>query len=209
MDELVTSILVADDHPIVREGIVGVLNRAPDYECVAQASGVEEAIDAWRQFRPDVGLFDLRMADGDAVGAITRIRQFDPEARIIVLSSFDGEEEVFRVMKAGARGYVLKDSPAQDILLAISTVVFGKRFLPPALAEKLAVRVSANDLSPREVEILLLAASGKKNARIAEELSVSLSTIKYHLINVYSKLGVSSRTEAISVAVKRGIIAIG
>ena len=202
------SILVADDHPVVREGLAAIFDKVDGFDCVGQASGVEEAIQEWQRLKPDVGIFDLRMADGDAVSAITRIRINDPHARVLVVSSFDGDEEVYRTMKAGAWGYMLKDSSPDLIVSAVRGIASGQRHLPASLASKLAERVGETDLSPREIEILTLAASGKTNRAIAEALGISPSTIKFHLNNVYSKLGVSSRTSAISSAVKRGIISI-
>ena len=148
------------------------------------------------------------VTDEDGFFAITRIRQTHPDARVLVVSSFDGDEEVFRVMKAGARGYMLKDSEPEEIEKAVRSILSGGRHLPSSLADKLADRISATDLSPREVEILTLAASGQSNARIAATLEISGSTVKFHLNNAYSKLGVSSRTAAIALAVKRGIIAL-
>ncbi|MEL7042528.1 MAG: response regulator transcription factor [Pseudomonadota bacterium] len=202
------SILVADDHPVVREGLVAILNSIKDFHCVGQASCVEEAIDAWQSLKPDIGLFDLRMPDGDAVSAITRIKKSDAEARILVVSSFNGEEEIYRVMRAGARGYMLKDSEPNAIVDAVRAVLAGRRYLPTALSDKLADRVGASGLSPREIEMLTLAANGQSNSSMAKELGISGSTVKFHLNNAYSKLGVSSRTAAITHAVKRGIISI-
>ena len=199
-------ILVADDHPIVREGLAAVFAGTNDYVCVGLASGVEDAIEQWFLLNPDIGVFDLRMADGDAVGAISRIKAQDPNARILVVSSFDGEEEVYRVMKAGARGYMLKDSEPEKIIDAVRKIHAGRRYLPAHLADKMMERVSMSDLSPREIEVLQLAAGGQSNARMADDIGVSKSTIKFHLNNAYSKLGVSTRTAAISTAVKRGII---
>ncbi len=201
-------ILVADDHPIVRQGMVKLVTEANDLECIAEVDGVEEAVDTWSKEMPDLGIFDLRMADGDAVGAITRIKSFDPTARILVVSTFDGEEEVFRVMKAGAMGYMLKSSQPREILDAVKTVLDGRRYLPGQLAVKLADRVSSDNLSQRETEILTLVANGQSNAALAKSLGIATSTVKFHLNNIYYKLGVSSRTGAIAVAAKRGIIAI-
>ena len=202
------SVLIADDHPVVREGMAAIIDGRDGLSCVGQAEGVESVIEAWTRLSPDIGLFDLRMADGDAVSAITRIRKSDPTAKIIVVSSFDSDEEVYRVIKAGARGYLLKDSEPTAIVDAIRDVIAGRTHLAAHLADKLASRVGETDLSAREIEILSLAAAGRKNAAIADELNISPSTIKFHLNNVYSKLGVSSRTAAIAAAVKRGIISI-
>lgn len=200
--------MVADDHPVVRAGLAAIFDGTDCLTCVGQAEGVETAIDAWDELLPDIGVFDLRMAHGDAVSAITRIRKVHPNARILVVSSFDGEEEVYRVMKAGARGYMLKDSEPAAIRNAVVAVNKGLRHLPQALTEKLADRITATDLSPREAEVLSLAAAGMSNSGMAEELGISLSTAKFHLNNAYSKLGVSSRAAAISAAVKRGIISL-
>lgn len=202
------SVLVADDHPVVRQGLAAIIDGAHDMACVGQAGGVEEIVACWDDIAPNVGLFDLRMADGDAVSAITRIRLNDPGAKVLVVSSFDGDEEVYRVIKAGARGYLLKDSEPDVILDAIRAIDAGRRYLPVELSAKLVDRVVTTDLSQREVEILQAAASGRSNALIGEELGVSISTVKFHLNNAYSKLGVTSRTAAISTAIKRGIIAL-
>ena len=201
-------ILVADDHPVVREGLVRIIDGHDRLSCIAQADGVETAIAAWQEHRPDLGLFDLRMADGDGVSAITRIRKDQPDARIIIISSFDTDEEVYRVMKAGARGYLLKDDRPETILDAMLVVLQGRTYLAPELAAKLASRIGEQTLSDRETEILSRVAEGRSNAAIAGDLHISLSTIKFHLNNIYAKLGVTSRTKAVAVAVKRGVISI-
>lgn len=201
-------VLIADDHPVVREGMAAIIERSPGFYCAGQASGAREAVSQWQALQPDLGLFDLRMPDGDAVSAITHILDFDPGARILVVSSFDADEEVYRVVKAGARGYMLKDSEPDLIVEALKSVHHGKRHMPPQLACKLAERIAYSNLSNRETEILSLAAKGKKNADIADDLCVSLATIKFHLNNIYTKLDVSSRTAAIAIAIKRGIISL-
>ena len=203
-----TTLLIADDHPVVREGMAAIVERCNGFHCVGQASGAREAVRKWQELQPDIGLFDLRMPDGDAVSAITHILEFDPGARILVVSSFDADEEVYRVMKSGARGYMLKDSEPEMIASALKSIQSGLRHLPPQLASKLAERITHTNLSSRETEILIMLAMGKKNAAIADELCISLATIKFHLNNIYSKLDVSSRTEAIAVAVKRGLVSI-
>ncbi len=207
-DSTCRRVLVADDHPVVREGMAAIVDSAHDLQCVAQASGVESAVETWCDCTPDIGLFDLRMADGDAVSAITRIKKSDPNARIIVISSYDTDEEVYRVIKSGAKGYLLKDDAPDTILDALRMVLQGQTYLAPHLAGKLASRVSEDSLSEREVEILTRVAAGSGNSTIAHELNISGSTIKFHLNNIYTKLGVSSRTAAVAVAVKRGIISI-
>ncbi len=202
------TIVVADDHPLVLAGVSAIFDGTADLRVVAQARGVESAVQAWEQWRPSVGLFDLRMADGDAVGAITRIRTFDPGALILVMSSYDNDEEVYRVIKSGARGYILKDDEPEIIVGAIRTVLAGKTYLAPHVAGKLATRISENTLSEREAQILTLVAEGRSNDDIARTLHISESTVKYHLRNAYSKLGVTSRTAAVSAAAKRGMITI-
>lgn len=202
-------VLVADDHPVVRKGMAFIVEDAPELQCIGQADGVESAIAAWQAHGPDIGIFDLRMTDGDAISAITRIRTFDAQARILVISSYDSDEEVYRVMKSGARGYLLKDDEPETIVNAIRTVLAGRSYLAPHLAGKLASRISENDLSEREMEILTMVAEGRSNATIAKDLGISTSTIKFHLNNVYSKLGVSSRTSAVALAAKRGLLTIG
>jgi len=203
-----TRVLVADDHPVVRAGMVAIVNSDHGLSCIAEADGVETAVALWDEHRPDIGLFDLRMADGDAVSAITRIKSVDPEACVVVISSYDTDEEVFRVIKAGAKGYLLKDDKPDDIVAALRTVLQGSTYLAPHLASKLASRLGENSLSPRETEILTLVANGKSNSLIANDLNVTTSTVKFHLNNAYLKLGVSSRTAAVAAAVKKGIISV-
>lgn len=203
------SVIVADDHPVVRAGLSKIIDGAHDMACCYQARGVEDVISAWSEHSPDLGIFDLRMGDGDAVSAITRIRARSPDARILVVSSFDGEEEIYRVIKSGARGYLLKASRPEVILEALRTLHSGKRYLPAELSHKLADRVVTTDLSHREIDILQSAAHGNSNAQIADQLCVSVSTVKFHLANAFTKLGVASRTAAVSLAVKRGIITLG
>ena len=201
-------VLIADDHPVVREGVAAMLGSRAGFECVGQAECVEQVIELWQRLRPDVGLFDLRMPDGDAVGAITRIRQDDPDARIIVLSTYDGEEDVYRVLKAGAKGYMLKDSSQQVVLDGIRAVHQGQTHVPTPIAAKLASRLSEEDLSEREIEILKQGVSGATNKQIARVLGISPSTVKFHLNNAYGKLGVTTRTAAISIAAKRGLVSL-
>ncbi len=201
-------ILVADDHPVFRAGMATIIEATRELSCIAQVEGVEQAVAAWRDDPPDLGVFDLRMADGDAVSAITRIRQFDGAARILVISTFDNDEEIYRVIKSGARGYLLKDDKPDTIVTAIRTVLRGQTYLAPHLVSKLASRVGEEELSEREIQILVLVAKGYKNARVAKTLNITESTIKFHLNNVYSKLGVSSRTSAVAIAARRGIISL-
>lgn len=201
-------ILIADDHPVFRAGMATIIEATRELRCSAQVEGVEQAVAAWRADAPDLGVFDLRMTDGDAVSAITRIRQFDARARILVISTFDNDEEIYRVIKSGARGYLLKDDKPDTIVSAIRTVLRGQTYLAPHLVSKLASRVGEEELSEREVQILALVAKGYRNARVAKTLNITESTIKFHLNNVYSKLGVSSRTSAVAIAARRGIISL-
>ncbi len=208
MENRKTSVLIADDHPVVRQGMAAIVKQIDSFYCIGQAGGAREATKKWKELKPDIGLFDLRMPDGDAVSAITNILEFDSSAKILVISSFDADEEIYRVMKSGARGYMLKDSEPELIVNALKSVNAGVKHLPSHIAGKLADRITHTNLSPRETEILSLAATGKTNSAIADRLCISLSTIKFHLNNIYSKLEVSSRTAAIALAVKRGVISI-
>lgn len=173
---------------------------------VAQASNGQEAVAQFRRHHPDVVLMDLRMPLMDGVEAITAIRQEDPAARIIILTTFDGDEDIYRGLRSGAKAYLLKDAPLDELLQSIRAVHEGKTWIPPTVAAKLAARVSATDLTAREVEVLRLVVDGKSNKEIGTALFVSEGTVKVHINHILDKLGVSGRTEAINVALKRGLV---
>jgi two-component system NarL family response regulator len=199
-------ILIADDHSVVREGLVSLVKRKSDMSVVAEANNGREAVDRWKEHRPDVTLLDLRMPELDGVGAIKEIREIDPNAHILVLTTFDGDEDIYRAIKAGAKGYLLKDTAREALMESIRRVHAGQTCIPPALAAKLADRVSGEALSAREIEVLQRIAAGKSNKEIGAELFISEGTVKTHVKSIFSKLDVVSRTEAVATATRRGLI---
>jgi DNA-binding NarL/FixJ family response regulator len=199
-------ILIADDHSVVREGLVSLVKRKSDMMVVAEASNGREAVDLWKQHRPDVTLLDLRMPELDGVGAIKEIRELDPNAHIVVLTTFDGDEDIYRAIKTGAKGYLLKDAAREALMECMRKVHAGETCIPPALAAKLAERVSGETLSAREIEVLQRIAAGKSNKEIGAELFISEGTVKTHVKSIFSKLDVVSRTEAVATATRRGLI---
>ena len=199
-------ILIADDHSVVREGLVSLVKRKADMAVVGEGSNGREAVDLWKEHRPDITLLDLRMPELDGVGAIKEIRELDENARIVVLTTFDGDEDIYRAIKAGAKGYLLKDSAREALMECIRQVHGGETCIPPMLAAKLADRVSGETLSAREIEVLQRIAAGKSNKEIGAELFISEGTVKTHVKSIFSKLDVVSRTEAVATATRRGLI---
>jgi two-component system NarL family response regulator len=199
-------ILIADDHTVVREGLVSLVKRKSDMVVLAEASNGREAVDLWKQHRPDVTLLDLRMPEMDGVSAIKEIRELDPNAHIVVLTTYDGDEDIYRAIKAGAKAYLLKDTARDALVDCVRRVHAGETYLPPQLAAKLAERVSGAALSPREMEVLQRLAAGKSNKEIGAELFVSEGTIKSHVKSIFTKLDVVTRTEAVAAATRRGLI---
>ena len=199
-------ILIVDDHSVVREGLVSLVKRKSDMVVVGEGSNGREAVDLWKKHRPDVTLLDLRMPVLDGVGAIKEIRELDENAQIVVLTTYDGDEDIYRAIKAGAKAYLLKDTARDALVETVRRVHAGETYLPPQLAAKLAERVSGEALSPREVEVLQRMAAGKSNKEIGAELFISEGTVKTHLKNIFSKLDVVSRTEAVATATRRGLI---
>jgi DNA-binding NarL/FixJ family response regulator len=199
-------ILIIDDHPVVREGLSRIIVTDKNMEVVGQASNGAEALEKFRKLRPDVTLMDMRMPEMNGVQAIEAIRKEFPNARIIVLSTYDLEEDIYLAMQAGARGYMLKDSPHNELIAAINRVHSGERVIPPSIASRLAERVGGNELTARETEVLNLIVHGKSNKEIGDELGISEGTVKSHVNNLLDKLGVTDRTQAVSVALKRGIV---
>ena len=199
-------ILCVDDHVVVRDGIGAILNLQPDMTLVASASTGREALEQYRNVRPDITLMDLRLADTSGIDAIRAIRSEFPNAKVVVLSSYEGDADIREAMDAGAQGYVAKGMVREELLDVIRTVHGGKRRIPAALAQTLAEHVSDDQLSPRELEVLQLVSAGKRNKEIAAELSVAEDTIKMHVRNLLSKLGASDRTEAVTIALRRGIL---
>lgn len=199
-------ILIADDHSVVREGLVSLIKRKSDMVVVAEASNGREAVDLWKEHRPDITLLDLRMPELDGVGAIKEIRELDETARVIVLTTFDGDEDIYRAIKAGAKAYLLKDTARDALVDCVRRAHAGETYLPPQLAAKLAERVSGEALSAREIEVLRRIAAGKSNKEIGAELFISEGTVKSHVKSIFAKLDVVSRTEAVATATRRGWI---
>lgn len=199
-------ILVADDHVTVREGLSSILGRREDMNVVAEAANGRQAIELWKQHRPDVTLLDLRMPDRDGVEVIEELRRGDPGALFIVLTTYDSDRDVSRAVRAGARGYLLKDAPTEELLDCIYKVSSGGTSIHSALVEKLATVMRTEQLTRRELDVLKLLAEGRTNRQIAGELCVGEATVKSHLRNIFAKLDVLSRTEAITLASRRGLI---
>ena len=202
-------ILIADDHPVVREGLVASLNRVPDMTVVCEASTGKEAVELFIKHVPDVALLDLRMPQMDGVEAISSICGTFATARIIILTTYEGDEDVYRGLRAGARAYLLKDTRLEDLIECIRTVHAGNNYIPPSIGAKLAERMKSPELSSRELEVLQLMAGGKTNKEIAGALFVSEGTVKGHVNHILAKLGVSGRTEATRIAMKRGLVRSG
>jgi DNA-binding NarL/FixJ family response regulator len=199
-------VLAVDDHPLLREGIAAVMAGEPDIELVAEATCGQEAIELFRLHRPDVTLMDLQMPGMSGIEAITAIRGEFPSARFIVLTTYQGDVQALRALKAGAAGYLLKNMLRKELLETIRIVHSGKRRIPPEIAAELADHVTDDSLSDREVEILRLVATGNSNKIIASQLIVSEATVKGHMKSILSKLGANDRTHAVTIAMKRGFI---
>src|SRR6266851_9363181 len=199
-------VLCVDDHPIVREGMAAIINLQPDMTLAGAVATAGEALKHFFELRPDVALVDLQLPDMSGFDLIKKVRAKSPNARIIVLSSHEGDVDIQRALEAGAQGYVAKGLVRDELLETIRSVHAGKRWLPAALAQKLAEHMVDEPISPREVEVLSLVAAGKRNKEIASDLSIAEDTVKMHVRNILSKLQVNDRTEAVTIALRRGII---
>lgn len=199
-------VLIADDHPIVREGLSAVIGDQPDMVVIGQAATGAEAVSRALADRPDVILMDLRMPELSGVEAIGAIRTQWPGAHIIVLTTYDGDEDIYRALQAGAQAYLLKDTPRAELLDAIRAVARGHKRIPSEVAARLAERIGGPTLTEREVDVLRLMAHGRSNKVIGAELTISEGTVKFHVNNILGKLGVDDRTQAVTVALQRGII---
>jgi DNA-binding NarL/FixJ family response regulator len=199
-------VMVVDDQGVVRQGIVALINTVADMTVVAEARDGQEAVELFRSHRPDVTLMDLRMPIVSGVEAITRIRREFPNARVIVLTTFDGDEDIYRSLQAGAQGYLLKDMFFDELEDAVRKVHAGARRIPTIVAERLAERMSGSDLTGRELEVLEQIVRGKSNKEIGTLLHISEATVKSHINNILSKLGVSDRTQAATTALQRGLV---
>ena len=198
-------ILTVDDHPLLRQGIATLVNAESDMKLVAEASNGQEAIEQFRMHRPDITLMDLQMPDLNGIEAISRIRSEFPDARIIVLTTYTGDVQVLRALKAGARGYILKRQLHRELLDSIRAACSGQKQIPSEIAADL-VEHAKDELTPREVDVLRLIAAGNANKRIADQLSIGEASVKSHVANILSKLGANDRTHAVTIGLRRGII---
>src|ERR1700739_2514796 len=199
-------ILTVDDHPLLRKGIGALVNAEPDMKLVAEASNGQEAIESFRLHRPDVTLMDIQMPSVNGIEAISCIQGEFPDARIIVLTTYTGDAQVLRALKAGARGYVLKGHVHRELLETIRAVHAGQKGIPPDIAAQLAEHATDDALSSREIDVLRLIAAGNSNKLIADQLSIGEATVKSHVTNILSKLGANDRAHAVTIGLKRGII---
>lgn len=195
-----------DDHPLLREGIATLVNNQPDMVLIGEASTGAEAIQQFKQHMPDVTLLDLRLPDMSGIDVLIAIRSEFPEARIVMLTTFEGDVEVQRALQAGARGYLLKNMPPVELLDVIRQVHEGKKRIPPEIASQLLEHMSDEGLTEREVEVLREVADGNRNREIAERLFISEETVKVHIKHIMEKLGANDRTQAVAIGVRRGII---
>jgi DNA-binding NarL/FixJ family response regulator len=199
-------VLSVDDHGLLREGIAAIIGNQPDMELVAQASNGRDAIQQFRQHHPDVTLMDLRLPDMSGIDTLIAIRSEFPDARLIVLTTFDGDVEIQRSLEAGARGYLLKSMPPKELVAGIRQVHAGRKCIPTEVVAHLAEHLSEETLTEREVEVLSRLGSGNRNRDIAEQLFISEETVKVHMKHIMEKLGATDRTQALTIAVRRGII---
>jgi len=199
-------VLCVDDHPLVRKGIASILSKQRDIELVGEANNGHAALEAFKSLRPDITLMDLRMSGVDGIGATKSIIAEDPEARIIALTSYDTDHEIYSALEAGVRGYLLKEMVHTEVVRAIRIVHGGKRLMPPKITERLHEQATQTALTQREIEVLRMAAQGLGNKEIGHRLGMAAGTAKMHLQNIFSKLGVSDRTHAVTLALQRGII---
>lgn len=200
------TVLIADDHPLILAGIAAVIEAEPELDLLGQALDADQAVAQYERLRPDVLLIDLNMPGGGGLEAIARIRVRHPQARIVILTTYEGDEDVHRGLAAGAAGYLLKQSAFEEIVLCLRQVMRHGHYLPAQLARKLASRIHSSALSPRELDILAHLSAGKSNKLIARDAGIGVGTVKYHINNILSKLNVSSRTEAACVAQQRGLL---
>ena len=201
-------ILTVDDHPLLHEGVATVIRNQPDMLLVAEATNGQQSIQRFRQHTPDVTLMDLRLPDMSGIDAMIAIREEFPEARVIILTTFSGDVEIQRALAAGARAYVLKSMPPKELVEVIRQVHAGKKRIPAEIAAHLAEHYSDESLTAREVEVLQQIAAGSRNRDIAEKLFIAEETVKVHIKHIMEKLGASDRTQAMAIAVRRGIIQI-
>ena len=208
MEEKETQIrvLLVDDHPVVREGLAAMLNRRPDMTVIGEVENGRKAVDFFQEDQPDVTLMDLRLPEIGGVEAIRRIREQFPEARVIILTTYDGDEDIYRGLQAGAKAYLLKDTPREELLDTIRAVHAGQKRIPPEVAVKLTDRMMGPELTKREMDVLRLIVAGKSNREIGADLNITEGTVKAHVNNLLGKLGVSDRTQAVTESLRRGLV---
>ncbi|PYU92357.1 MAG: DNA-binding response regulator [Acidobacteria bacterium] len=205
-DQARIRVLCVDDHPLLREGIAAIISNQPDMLLLAQASTGCEAIQKYREHQPDVTLMDLRLPDMSGIDSLIAIRAEFPDARVIIVTTYEGDVEIQRALGAGARGYMLKSMPPRDLVEGIRSVHAGKKRIPQEVANQVAEHLGEETLSEREVEVLRRVAGGNRNRDIAEQLFISEETVKVHIKHIMEKLYASDRTQAVAIAVRRGII---
>jgi DNA-binding NarL/FixJ family response regulator len=199
-------VLSVDDHALLREGIAALVNAEPDMKLVAEASNGKEAVEKFRSYHPDVTLMDLQMPEVSGIDAISQIQIESPDARIIVLTTYTGDAQVVRALRAGARAYILKGQVHRELLETIRAVYAGHKRIPPEIAAELAEHAADDQLTSREIDVLRLIATGNANKQIADQLSIGEATVKSHVTNILSKLGANDRAHAVTIGLKRGII---
>jgi two-component system, NarL family, response regulator len=199
-------VILADDHPVVRDGLATIVNQQTDMQVVAEAADGMEAIELYTQHHPDVMVLDLRMPRKDGVAVVEEVLALDPKARLLIMTTYDGDEDIFRSLSRGAKGYLLKDAPRQEILAAIRAVSEERPYTSSAIAAKAIDRMKRPTLTPRELDVLQQLAAGRSNKDIARRLSISEGTAKGHVKSILTKLDAMSRTEAVAVAHKRGLV---
>lgn len=200
------TVMCVDDHPLVRKGIASILATEASFKLVGEAGNGREAVEMFRELRPDVVLMDLRMPEMDGIEATKQIRQIQPDAKIIALTSYDGDQDIYKAIEAGVRGYILKEMVHTKVIDAIRTVHDGKRLMPQEVAERLSEYFPQVALTPREIEVLRYVARGMANKEIAHQLGTASGTVKMHVQNILAKLGASDRTHAVTIALERGIL---
>ena len=199
-------VMSVDDHPLLREGIAAMIKGQPDMTLIAEASSGRDALQLFREHRPDVTLMDLRLPDMSGIEAMIAIRTQFADARVVLLTTFEGDAEIQRALEAGARGYMLKSMPPRELLAGVREVHAGRKFIPPQIVSSLAEHLGEHALTPREIEVLQALADGGGNRDIAKSLFISEETVKVHIKHIMEKLGAADRTEAVTIAIRRGII---
>lgn len=199
-------LLIAEDHTIVRQGIRTIFSRVANITVIAEAEDGEQAVALFRQHQPDVAMIDLRMPKLEGVGTIAQIRQEFPDARLVILTTYDTDEDIYRGLSAGASGYLLKDTTAEELVNAVQSVHKGRKYIPPDVAAKLAERLNSSELTVREIEVLHLLAQGKSNLEIGALLTITEGTVKFHINNIFNKLHVNDRAQAVITALRRGLV---